>query len=794
MNKIFQLSLLLLCFSNSGKALGTNNLLEIIDTTSVAQLDEVVVVAQPKEIFHLRQQPMSSTTFGAKQMKDLGLSDLRQLSSYVPSFSMPQYGSRLTSSMYIRGIGSRLNSPAMSVYIDGMPVINKAAFNVYIYDLERVDVLRGPQGTLYGQNTEGGLLRMYSVNPMRQQGTKVKLSLGTYGYRLVEGAHHQRIGEKVAFSLAGFYRGQDGFFRNTALGTHADKSNEAGGRLRFIAALGRQWELDFQTQYQYSNENAFPYGIVTGSETAEPAQNRQSNYRRNMLTSALTISHKNQYYDFSSTTSYQYLRDFMLMDQDYLPLDMMHLEQRQHQTALTQEFTFKGNANFWHWTAGMFGSYQWLKTNAPAYFHEDFNQFMASNIRTGLINQMVPAFMQARQMTYEEAYAFLQTMVQMNQVNMYDVPGRFRTPSMNLGFYHESNFDITPRLVATLGLRYDLNHEAIRYESAAAMLVDMTVMRQQVASTISSQMSGSSHDTFRQLLPKFGLRYTIDSALSDVYVNVSKGYRAGGFNMQLFGDLLQYELQRNTASARSGTDVTVEHSAEDYQNINESIRFKPEESWNYEIGAHLNLFGGKLQSDFSAYLMRIRNQQLSVMAGNYNYGRMMVNAGKSQSLGFEVALRGVALANKLRWSANYSFTHATFRNYQNGETSYKGKRVPFVPAHSFALTTDYRLFGASGNSSTILPSLSSLTIGADLTGRGKIYWEETNQYAQKFYMQLGAHINAQFKKLDVRLWGRNLTNTHYNSFAVLSGASGQTLCLAQQSNPVQFGVDIEWNF
>lgn len=127
--------------------------------------------------------------------------------------------------MYIRGIGSRLNSPAMSVYIDGMPVINKAAFNVYIYDLERVDVLRGPQGTLYGQNAEAGLLRMYSVNPMRQQGTKVKLSLGTYGYRLVEGAHHQRIGEKVAFSLAGFYRGQDGFFRNTALGTHADKSN-----------------------------------------------------------------------------------------------------------------------------------------------------------------------------------------------------------------------------------------------------------------------------------------------------------------------------------------------------------------------------------------------------------------------------------------------------------------------------------------------------------------------------------------------------------------------------------------
>ena len=79
---------------------------------------------------------------------------------------MPSYGSRLTSSFYIRGIGSRINNPAIGVYLDGMPLLTKSAFNQHIYQIDRIDILRGPQGTLYGMNTEGGLVRIYSKNPL----------------------------------------------------------------------------------------------------------------------------------------------------------------------------------------------------------------------------------------------------------------------------------------------------------------------------------------------------------------------------------------------------------------------------------------------------------------------------------------------------------------------------------------------------------------------------------------------------------------------------------------------------
>ena len=127
-------------------------------------LDEVIVVSQPKEVYRLRQQPMSSSVFTTEQMQKLQMRDVRDMSQYVPSFVMPSYGSRYTSSMYIRGIGSRINNPAVGMYVDNVPLMSKSAFNQHVYDVDRVDVLRGPQGTLYGINTEGGLIRMFTKN------------------------------------------------------------------------------------------------------------------------------------------------------------------------------------------------------------------------------------------------------------------------------------------------------------------------------------------------------------------------------------------------------------------------------------------------------------------------------------------------------------------------------------------------------------------------------------------------------------------------------------------------------
>ena len=121
----------------------------LADSSRVYDLDEVVVVSQAKESYGLRLQPSSSSVFTQNELQSYNVHDLSQLSAFVPSFSMPQYGSRLTSSMYIRGIGSRINNPAVSVYYDQIPLMSKSAFNNHFYMIDRVDILRGPQGTLY---------------------------------------------------------------------------------------------------------------------------------------------------------------------------------------------------------------------------------------------------------------------------------------------------------------------------------------------------------------------------------------------------------------------------------------------------------------------------------------------------------------------------------------------------------------------------------------------------------------------------------------------------------------------
>ena len=203
---------------------------QVNDTSRVVDLDEVVVVAQPKEQVRLRLQPLSSSVYNNEQLQQLNIHELSQLSQYVPSFVMPAYGSRLTSSMYVRGIGSRINNPAVGVYYDNIPLMSKAAFNNHFYMLDRVDILRGPQGTLYGQNTEGGLVRIYSKNPMNYQGTDVRLGIGTGLWRNVEVAHYHRPSEKLAFSVAGFYSGLKGFIDNQNFDEKNDKSLEAGGR------------------------------------------------------------------------------------------------------------------------------------------------------------------------------------------------------------------------------------------------------------------------------------------------------------------------------------------------------------------------------------------------------------------------------------------------------------------------------------------------------------------------------------------------------------------------------------
>ena len=740
------------------------------DTSKVIDLDELVVVAQPKEQVRLRLQPVSSNVFGSEQLQQLNVHDLSQLSQHVPSFAMPSYGARLTSSMYVRGIGSRINSPAVGIYYDNIPLMSKAAFNNHFYMLDRVDVLRGPQGTLYGQNTEGGLVRVYSKNPMNYQGTDVRLGIGTGLWRNVEVAHYHRPSDKLAFTVAGFYSGQKGFFNNANFSDKNDKMNEAGGKLRLIFQPNNKLKIDWTADYQYVNQNGFGYGELNldNNDVADPATTIMNGYKRNMLNTGVSISTgvggdlNDAPLMFTSTFSYQYLNDKMLMDQDYMTPDYLLLEQKQKMNALTQEYVLRSHGKTrWQHATGLYNSYQYLKTDAPV----TFGDAITGPIGTAIANAMKAAMVKA---------GMPQATVDRMGVTMsaeMAVPETFRTPSMTFAAFHESNVLLNDRLKLTLGLRFNCDLQEISYDALAYMNMTGGTAGRQATYHLTSHVADSRSKTFTQLLPKVGLTYTIDDKLGNIYALVSKGYRAGGYNIQMFSDILQTELNAHQQDAMRG-DYDVAHTIADYDVIEETIIYKPEESWNYEVGTHLNLFDNLLHFDLSLYYMQIRNQQLSQMIPGSNYGRMMVNAGKSHSCGMEATLRGRLLDNSIDWNVNYSFTNAKFDEYDN----YKDKYVPFVPKHMVSAMLDYHL--------------GSFTIGANMNAQGKMWWDEANTYAQKFYALLGAHADYDFGPVLVSLWGRNITDTRYNTFAVQSNAAGGTRYFAQRGNPIQLGMDV----
>ncbi len=773
--------------------LGSLDTEALTDSSKVVDLDEVVVVSQPKEQVRLRLQPVSSNVFGSEQQQQLNVRDLSQLSQYVPSFVMPSYGSRLTSSMYVRGIGSRINNPAVGVYYDNIPLMSKSAFNNHFYMLDRVDVLRGPQGTLYGQNTEGGLVRIYSKNPMNYQGTDVRLGIGTGLYSNVEVAHYHRPSEKLAFSVAGFYSGLKGFIDNQNFDKKNDLTNEAGGKLRLMYAPNKKLTFDWTADYQYVNQNGFGYGEMikeTGSQgdmefktkPEDPSTTIMNGYKRNMFTTGLNISYNTDKLLFTSTTSYQFLEDLMLMDQDYMAGDYLQLSQAQKMNALTQEFVLRNHdTSRWQHTTGLFGSYQWMRTDAPVYFGEGITAPIGNAIANAMKNSMIKGMLgrfMAQGMTAEQAQAAAEAAVAKMGVTMtaeMAVPGLYHTPQMSLGLYHESNILITDRLKATVGLRLAHDWAKIEYDALAYMNMTGGTANATATYHLTSHVADARSKSFTQLLPKFALTYTFDENIGNIYALVSKGYRAGGYNFQMFSDILQTDLNAHQQDAMRG-DYDVEHTAADYDAIEETTQYKPEESWNYELGTHLNLFGGSTHLDLSLYYMQIRNQQLSVMMPGSNYGRIMVNAGKSHSCGVEATLRGRAFDNAFDWGVTYAFTNAKFDEYD----TYNDNYVPFVPQHTFSAMADYH-FG-------------NFTIGANLAGQGKTWWDEANTFSQKLYATLGAHADYDFGPVLVSLWGRNITNTNYNTFAIASSAVGGTHYFAQKANPIQVGADVRIHF
>ena len=704
---------------------------EPVDT--LQNIEQVTVVAPAaKQTFSLRRQPISSTVLSPAAIERERVLSVKDLSAVVPNFYQPDYGSRMTSSIYVRGFGARIDQPVVGVNVDEIPYLNKNSYDFDLFDIARIEVLRGPQGTLYGRNTIGGQLNIYTLSPLGYSGVRASAEYGTGNTLRAKASYYGRVSDNFGISVGGFYTRTDGFFDNAYDGSDCDRGHSAGGRVRMVWQGADGWSIDNVASVGSSLEGGYAYCLYDEeSGTVSPVNyNGPNSYERVNVTDGFVVKHAGEKMLFTLATGYQYLYDRMLIDNDFTPRSLFTLVQQQREHALTEDIVLRSNddSRRWQWITGAYGFYKRLRMEAPVTFLEDG----IGDLILGAANAGIQSVMPWAELMIEES--------------AFDIASNFEIPTYGLALYHESSLR-AGRWRFTAGLRLDYEASRMDYDNYTSIHYRLSPMMPQFKE-LSMPFAGRERMDFLELLPKFAVNFS--TGAGELYVAASRGYKAGGFNTQIFSDILQNRLM-----AAMMEDMGMPAQPSPYNEAS-ATTYKPEYSWNYEAGGHLAFAEGRVRTDFSLFWIECRDQQLTVFPEGTTTGRMMSNAGRSRSRGVEVSLSWNPTTHLGVWGS-YGFTDARFVKFDDGEADYAGNVLPYAPRNTVSLGATYRLHVGAR-------MLDDVVVNCSWQGAGKIYWNESNTLSQNFYSQLGASVDLHKGDFTLSLWGRNLTGTDFYTF------------------------------
>lgn len=452
-------------------------------------LDEVVVTARHRQE-NLQQTPVTVSVFSSESLFEQGTSNLGDLQRKVPNSAI--FASRGTSSTltaYIRGIGQDDPlwgyEPGVGLYIDDVYIARPQGALLDIYDVERVEVLRGPQGTLYGKNTLGGAIKYITRRlPDDNIHGSVEGSLGDYQHRDgligVGGPLADRF--RAGLAVASYYHA--GFGSNETSGRDVSNKEVLSGRISTEWLIDEDWQLLWNADVTKDSSNVHGAQRLTDSVlTAEPPLDNphdvrsnlsDSNYVKTSGTAATLIGQITDALQLRSITAYRDGKTDTNIDFDTLAVSAFDVPARYDDDQFSEEIRLNIDRDRWHSVVGLY----YLDSDACGSF----------DVAIGVANT-------------------LQT-----------ISGCIETRSTAI-FGHTS-FAITDRVNISAGLRYNQDDKDASVYQAA------TVNGTSVTSTDFSNDEQWSH-----LSPKLGIDLQLDTDLL-VFASVSEGFKSGGFNMR----------------------------------------------------------------------------------------------------------------------------------------------------------------------------------------------------------------------------------------------------------------------
>ncbi len=715
-------------------------------TAQSTDMEEIIVTARKRDEA-LIDVPVVVSAFNLDEIQSAGILRPQDFIALTPNMTMVQTQNQGTSFIVVRGISQARNSePSVAVMIDGVLMANPSQFNQELFDIESIEVLKGPQGALYGRNAIGGAV----IIRTREPGDEIEGSIMA-GYDSGPG-YKARIGvggpigdsDAWKFQLSGSYLDTDGYIDNPFLGEEADPFKDTSGRLKLIWEPNDSFAADLRVSISQVDTQALYFNITEQVEdTSLPVRvNNRGENERDLMSASLKLDFAVGGGTLTSITAYDTVEELLTGDQfDFLPIPESVLfqffgaDQAQHQwldvEAVSQEIRYTSpTENRLRWILGAY-------VIATDRFISTGNVF---DLGTG----EVPRVKREPLPLFAPQFTFLSD----SQDNL------------AWAAFGELSYDLTEKLEGSVALRYDSDERENTTETPQEFLpapISCSSDPQPDPCAFTGQVR---KETWDDLQPKVTLRYKPNEDVT-TYLSYSRGFRSGGFNQTGVG-----------ATGIAGIDDLFDQETAD----------------TYEAGIKARFAEGRIMTGASIYHTKAEGSYFFVFDPNTST-QNLGNLDEVEYQGLEVEFQA-QVNDYFDVYARGGLTDSEIKKSQRSPDDV-GNQAPLVSEYTINLGAQLRIpFGSAGNLDFFLRP--------DFRIIGDTWWYPDNFTKRDPVELLDLRAGIESDRWSIVAWSRNLTDEEYNAEwspgPQFFPSPGYTNNFVFKAQPMVWGVDFTYRF
>lgn len=611
---------------------------------AATEADEVVVTAR-RRAEKLEDVPASVTAFTAEDIQARGIVNPADFLASTPGVTFIQTQNAGTSFVIIRGISQARNSePSVAVVVDGVQQINPSQFNQSLFDIQDIEVLKGPQGGLYGRNAIGGAILINTKQPTDSYEFKTHVGVDNGPGVTVSQTASGPITEALKFIASVQYEDTDGYIKNTYLNKSADPEHDISGRFKLLYKPSSDFSVDTRLSFSSLNTTGFWYNSYQGpanvnADTITPVEvDSRGVDRRDLLDISTKIDKTIGTATLTSVTGYDRVKEIVTgADYPYLPLPQevafygfggLNQSQYLNTSAISEDIRVASAPEGWlHWTAGAYTVHTDRFISTTTLLDEGFGVHPAW--RSPSTNPLNPSLYFLSDSQSNWAWAV----------------------------YGDAAAEITKELELDIQLRYDSDHRQNRtltpnsgcsiYNGIGGLCL------------IGGAPTGEvRYVTYSAAQPKFTLRYKPADNIT-TYADWGRGFRSGGFNQTGVGEL-------------------------GVPGVGDLFRAEVADTW--EVGAKADLLDHRLSLDGSLYYTTSHNPYFFEYVAT-NATQNLGNINEAIYEGFDLAA-SYKLNELFSLTAGYGYTNS--RITQAPDRSWIGNQAPDVSKYNITTALQYR--------------------------------------------------------------------------------------------------------